>query len=142
MLKGSSVLLALLLAACEIQPSNDVPAAAPPEPVRLEPPAPPPTAPATPVPAPSPPVLPEGVSYAGGDGSSISRAVVVRGVSGTRASTRAEYAFLRNRYPGFRRKDQQLIRSGGRYYDALSFDLPNGESKTVYFDVTGTFGKR
>jgi hypothetical protein len=141
MLKGSSVLLALLLAACEIQPSNDFPAAASPEPVRVEPPAPPP-APAVMPPAPSPSTMPEGVSYAGGDGSSISRAVVVRGVSGTRASTRAEYAFLRNRFPGFRRRDQQLIRSGGRYYDALSFELPNGESRTVYFDVTGTFGKR
>jgi hypothetical protein len=91
---------------------------------------------------PVPPAMPDGVSYSGGDGSSIAEAVIVGGVTSTRASTRAEYAFLRNRYPGFRRKAQDLVRSGNRYYDALSFDLPGGGSKTVYFDVTGTFGKR
>jgi hypothetical protein len=137
------VVTTLLLAACETEPYTDSAAPTPlplqdaqpsaPTSLRLSP------APSQPL---GPAAFPEGVSYAGGDGSSTRQAVVVNGVASARASTRAEYAYLRNRYPGFKRRDQKLVRSAGRYYDALSFDLPTGESKTVYFDVTGTFGKR
>lgn len=147
MLKRLSLLsLPLWLVACGTPPSFEP--AEPRAPVAAEPP--PESSGSTaetirPAPsAPAPASMPDGVSYAGGDGSSTAQAVIVNGVVTTDrgASTRAEYAWLRNRYPGFRRRDQALVRSAGRYYDALTIDLPGGGSRTVYFDITRSFGKR
>lgn len=134
-------MLMLALAGCELQPVDEpttgvqptVPEGAvhPPAPLSY-------STSLTPPPA----SMPDGVSYAGGDGSTPRTAVIVNGVTTARASTRAEYAWLRNRHPGFKRRDLKLVRANGRYYDAIGFDTAGGESRTVYFDVTATIGKR
>jgi len=85
-------------------------------------------------------VTPVGVSYAGGDGSSIEQAVVIKGATES-TGVHAEYVWIAQRYPGYRRGTQSLRASGGRQYDVLEFTTASGEQKRVYFDITDFFGK-
>jgi hypothetical protein len=53
----------------------------------------------------------------------------------------AEHAYTRKHYPGWRWKTQSLAGHGGRHYDVIEMIGPNGETKTIYFDITDWFGK-
>ena len=83
---------------------------------------------------------PDGVSYAGGDGSSIEKAVVIKGAT-EETGVRAEYAYIEKHYPGYKRGGQSLQSVKGRSYDAIDITTSDGKKKTVYFDITQFFGK-
>jgi hypothetical protein len=83
---------------------------------------------------------PAGVSYAGGDGSSIEQAVIIKGATES-TGVHAEYVWIAQRYPGYRRGLQSLRESGGKQYDVLEFTTASGEKKCVYFDITDFYGK-
>jgi len=86
-------------------------------------------------PAWTPPVI----SYSGGDGSSPEQAIIItiQGLTHIDAAVSAEMEWSREKYPGRDWDDRSKVTKGGKRYDLMRFTLANGESKTVYFDVTG-----
>lgn len=70
----------------------------------------------------------------GGDGSSPERAVVVGSVA-------EEYQWMQRQCPGFRPKMQALREIDGKPYDVLTWENDHGEERTVYFDISGFFGR-
>jgi hypothetical protein len=82
------------------------------------------------------------ISYAGGDGSSVERAIVIEGASGEGEGVAAEYAWLRQRLPAGSRTDgQALLTRGQRAYDNINVMLPDGRRQSYYFDITEFFGR-
>lgn len=76
---------------------------------------------------------PPPVSYAGGDGSSFERAIVIKAPD--------EYAYIAQHYPGYRRGGQGLTDHKGHAFDILDFTTKEGKKRTLYFDITSFFGK-
>jgi hypothetical protein len=100
---------------------------------------------ATPAPAPTATAAPATeaagpVTFAGGDGSSVAEAILVKGATEV-TGIAAEYRWLHDHVPGFRLKQQSLLGVGGRQYDRLDGVMPNGERRSVFFDITEFFGK-
>ena len=91
-----------------------------------------------PVPAVQAPV---GIVDAGSDGSSMANAVVVQTELKGGAGVRSEYAWLAQRYPGYKRKLQALMHKDGKAYDRLDITTADGRELSVYFDLTAFFGK-
>ena len=83
---------------------------------------------------------PAQITYAGGDGSSFEKAVVIKGATeGTGVD--AEYRWLSKNYPSYRMRRQSLKNNGGKAYDVLAITTKDGKELNVYFDITGFFGK-
>ena len=74
------------------------------------------------------------------NGSSTELAIVIH-EKNERTGIDAEYEWLRKNYPGYKMKSQSLLNEKGKYYDRLDFTTANGESKSIYFDITGFYGK-
>lgn len=83
-----------------------------------------------------------GITYTGGDGSSVAQAVVIRGAANSLSGIRAEYAWLAQRYAGYKRKTQSLLNVSEQMYDQLELETADGQSRIVFFDITELFGKR
>jgi|SRR5689334_24480342 len=79
-------------------------------------------------------------SFSGGDGSTLDAAVIVHATDET-VGIRAEYAWIKERWPGSRRGRQGLITKNNRVYDALTITDSAGQERTLYFDITEYFGK-
>jgi len=79
------------------------------------------------------------VTFAGGDGSSFEKAIVVKGAN-EETGVKAEYAYLAQHFPGYRFSKQSLVQRVGRAYDVLEFSTPDGPH-TIYFDITDFLGK-
>lgn len=73
-----------------------------------------------------------------GPGESLATAVVIQ-ASETLEGIRAEHAWIREHLPGARMVKQRLLH-GPRVYDQIEVELPSGERRTVYFDVTRFYG--
>lgn len=74
------------------------------------------------------------------DGSSFEKAIVIdkkKEVEGVAA----EYAWLKQNYPGYSMVKQSLSNKGKKQYDVLVIKTKEGEEKTIYFDITNFFGK-
>ena len=78
------------------------------------------------------------VTYAGGDGSSFERAVILQGAT-LLSGPRAEHDFLARHYPGYEFLRQSLEERNGHTYDVLEFTTAEGESKAIYFDISANF---
>ena len=85
---------------------------------------------AAPVPAPA----------AADEGGSVARAVVIQAAS-ERDGVAAEYDWLARHLPGAVVARQALLSVGDRQYDRIDVVLPGGGQRSVYFDVTGFFGR-
>ena len=81
------------------------------------------------------------IVFQGGDGSSIERAVLIKNAKGEEDGVAAESHWVRTVHPGWRKGDQALLSDKGRSYDRIEYRTPNGETKTLYFDITEFFGK-
>ena len=68
------------------------------------------------------------------DASSFEKAIAVPSVA-------AEYAWLREHYPGYKRKGQALTFQDKKPYDILTVELADGTEKKFYFDISSFFGK-
>ena len=90
-----------------------------------------------PAPSPKPAAV---ISYAGGDGTSIEKAVVILGAD-EMSGVKAEYTWLSGHYPGWNGTNQSLLNKDGKVYDVMDFTLPDGSKHTAYFDITDYFGK-
>lgn len=85
------------------------------------------------------------ISYAGGDGSSPARAVVILGASGSGEGVPAEYLWIARQLgiPGrdWQRGQQALIKEGDRRMDAITVEVADSGSRTYYFDISDFFFK-
>jgi hypothetical protein len=87
-----------------------------------------------------PPARASSVSFAGGDGTTIEKAVVILGATEA-TGVEAEYQWLASHYPGWKGVDQSLVNGDKKVYDVMNFTLPDGSKHTVFFDITDYFGK-
>ena len=53
----------------------------------------------------------------------------------------AEYGYIQDHYPGWQHSQQSLIQTSGKIFDRIEIVGPDGIRKTIYFDITGWFGK-
>lgn len=81
------------------------------------------------------------VSFEGGDGLSLDQAVVIKTTGGEMAGVGAEYQWLRQRYPGYKRISQALIDQGASKFDDLEIEMPDGRHLHIFFDISDFFGK-
>jgi hypothetical protein len=84
------------------------------------------------------PEPPKGVTFAGGDGGSCDRPVVIRGASGAEPATLAQIAWLRTHHPGYKFKDNDLESRGGRKLETITIET-GGRTLPVCFDITESF---
>lgn len=83
----------------------------------------------------------ETAGYSGGDGTSMENAVVIQAANES-AGVQAEYRWLDLHFPGYKNQDQSLLNGkGGKVYDVINFTMPDGSKHSVYFDISGYFGK-
>lgn len=76
-----------------------------------------------------------GVTFAGGDGGSVKKAVVIR-ARRKMDGIRAEYIWVRQEHPDWELKQQQTVSIQGRKYDIMAFTTLTGDNRTLYFDIT------
>lgn len=74
------------------------------------------------------------------DGSSFEKAIVIL-KKNTMEGIAEEYKWLKENYPGYTFISQSLTHKGNKSYDILTIQTKDGEKKSVYFDITGFFGK-
>jgi hypothetical protein len=77
---------------------------------------------------------------AGGDGSSFEKAIVIQEKSEFKGID-AEYAWLKNNYPGYKMIKQSLVNHNKKPYDILTIKTADGETKEIYFDISNFYGK-
>jgi hypothetical protein len=74
------------------------------------------------------------------DGSSVANAVVIT-ASTEREGVSAEYHWIADRFPGYKRDKQALLHDNDRFYDEIDITTASGEPAKIYFDITNFFGK-
>ncbi len=75
------------------------------------------------------------ITYAGGDGTSIAKAVIIRGAT-KETRIRAEYKWMANHHPNFKKRGEKLMTVKGRRYDLIEFTGKSGKESELYFDIT------
>jgi hypothetical protein len=81
-----------------------------------------------------------GATFSGGDGSSTEKAVIIMAPN-EKAGVGAEYVWIENKYPNWKLKMQSLMNVGGKFYDRMDIQSPQGQSLSLYFDISAFFGK-
>lgn len=84
---------------------------------------------------------PKTVTYAGGDGHDCAHRVIVQGASGELEGVSAEYDWLAQKSPGYKRKFQSLTKCDGQPSDKVTIETASGDTVDVYFDISDFFGK-
>lgn len=74
------------------------------------------------------------------DGHGVAYAIVIK-ASNEREGVKAEYQWIAEHFPGYKRNRQALLNQSNRSYDEINFTTASGEFKTVYFDITDFYGK-
>ncbi|MFI5204033.1 MAG: hypothetical protein ACHQF2_06005 [Flavobacteriales bacterium] len=81
-----------------------------------------------------------GSSTVSGDGSSYETAIYINETN-EMSGVKAEYAWLNEHYPGYKRNMQSLANHNGKPYDIIKIKTAAGDDVTVYFDISNFFGK-
>jgi hypothetical protein len=81
------------------------------------------------------------VQFAGGDGSSLESAVVIRGAKHEKDGIAAEHRYLSQHFASWFLKRQMLVNHQGRVYDRMEITDQNGKPRAVFFDITDFFNK-
>ena len=79
--------------------------------------------------------------FKGGNGLSIEQAVIIKNAKNESEGVRAERLWIRKIHPGWRKGRQALLSKKGKQYDRIEYKTPNGETKTIFFDISDFFGK-
>jgi hypothetical protein len=74
------------------------------------------------------------------DGSSIANAIPIKATN-ERAGVTAEYRWIGEHFPGYKRGTQALLHGNGRFYDSIEIVTASGKRRKIYFDITDFFGK-
>lgn len=82
-----------------------------------------------------------GVTFSGGDGSSIEKAVIIKAPNNF-LGVRAEYDWIKKNHPNWRLGEQSVLKGGSKVYDKMYFLTPDGQRTTLFFDVTDFYGKK
>ncbi len=93
---------------------------------------------------PAQPALPKTlrqVAFAGGDGSSCEKAVVIKKAANQFEGVTAEKAWIAWKYPDAKIKGQAVSGSKNKTFESFELQTAAGESQTVCFDITGFFGQ-
>jgi hypothetical protein len=83
----------------------------------------------------------EGVSFSGGDGSSIETAVIIKAPNNY-LGIRAELDWIKRNCPGWKLDKQSVLKGGGKVYDKMYFLKPDSQRTNLFFDVTDFYGKK
>ncbi len=81
------------------------------------------------------------ISFAGGDGSSCEKAVVIRKAANQAQGVAAEKAWIAWKYPNAKMKGQAVSGAKNKTFDILEIETATGESRTICFDITDFFGQ-
>jgi hypothetical protein len=73
-------------------------------------------------------------------GTSYANPIVLDGITNEGSGVRAEHIYTDKHYPGYRWSSQSLANKDGKVYDVIEL-TKNGQTKTIYFDITDWFGK-
>jgi hypothetical protein len=73
-------------------------------------------------------------------GSSVDNAIVLPGIQHETDGVSAEYAYIREHFPGCKPGTQALLSATGRQYDSIELSGPSC-AHAVFFDITDWFGK-
>jgi hypothetical protein len=74
------------------------------------------------------------------DGSSYQKAIIIN-ERGESKGVGAEYAWLRQNYPGYTSKGQSLTFDKKKPYDIITIVTAEGLEKEIYFDISKFYGK-
>jgi hypothetical protein len=74
----------------------------------------------------------------GGSGSSHKTAIIIHATSAA-VGTRAQDAYLKARYPGYRFVGHAFTLYKGRWYDIVLFTDAHGKKRSLYFDISEYF---
>jgi hypothetical protein len=81
-----------------------------------------------------------GVSYAGGDGSSREKAIVIKAPDEV-AGLKAEQTYISTHYGRYEQVMQGLELKKEHRFDIITFKTSDGKQHTLYFDITDFYGK-
>jgi hypothetical protein len=81
-----------------------------------------------------------GVTFSGGDGSSIEKAVIIKAPNNF-LGVRAEYDWMKKNRPGWHLEEQSVLKGGGKIYDKMYCLTPDGQRMAIFFDITDFYGK-
>ncbi|MDR0478420.1 MAG: hypothetical protein LBH31_01165 [Burkholderiaceae bacterium] len=73
------------------------------------------------------------------EGSSFEKAVVIQEKTEI-AGVPAEYTWLRDHYPSYKRISQSMISHDGKSYDILHIETEDRQEIDIYFDISSFFG--
>ena len=82
-----------------------------------------------------------GVSFSGGDGSSIEKAVIITAPNKF-TGVRAEFDWIQKNRRGWQFERQSVLKGRGKVLDKMVFRTPQGEPVTLFFDITDFNGKK
>jgi hypothetical protein len=74
------------------------------------------------------------------EGSSFENAVIIMEKSESKGVD-AEYAWIRDHFPGYRPTGQSLTFHGKKPYDIIKIENASGDQKSVYFNISSFYGK-
>jgi len=74
------------------------------------------------------------------DGSSFDKAIFIK-ETGEGAGVDAEYAWIRDKYPGSKVNGQALMDHNKKPYDVIHITTADGTKTDVYFDISNFYGK-
>ena len=77
-------------------------------------------------------------AISGGSGSSHKTAIVVH-ASNAAVGTRAQDAYLKAHYPGYRFIGHAFALHNGKWYDIVAFIDARGKKRSLYFDISEYF---
>lgn len=83
-----------------------------------------------------------GIRFEGGDGSSMEKAIILKGASSSLGGVPAEYEWIRDNLPGCKVRMQSFNKRENKMYDVMICSCSDGRTETVYFDITDFFGKK
>ena len=80
------------------------------------------------------------VRYAGGDGLTLKKSIVIAGATSTSEGEAAELDWIRQHHPGAVFQSRGRI-TGPPHYDVVTVKLASGALMDLHFDISGFFGK-
>ncbi|MBN2019918.1 MAG: hypothetical protein JW749_06815 [Sedimentisphaerales bacterium] len=82
-----------------------------------------------------------GVSYEGGDGSSIENAVIIKAPNKL-TGIRAEYDWMKKNRSDWQLDRQSVLKGQGKVLDKMYCITPDGQRTFLFFDVTDFYEKK
>jgi uncharacterized protein YcfL len=74
------------------------------------------------------------------NGSTLESAIVINAPNEW-DGVKAESIWINQSHPGWKKGSQALLHKEGKMYDQIEYTTPEGETKTIYYDITSFYGK-